>query len=185
MIFPTFGNNIGCLHSLFKNDFSNLPHFIIKNGCKQGILLLLSSALFNSLEFFTDFHHRNSSLKLRCCTIFTNFVFASCGKLVLSRVALFTFLMMQLSMILDNRISLNLITSATTLTILWFARAAKTSKGFVARHSKFFLQFRILFVDWRYYFVVIPSCLWFPKELCPRYHLLTLSSLQTSIPFDA
>ena len=43
VIFPTFGNNIGCLHSLFKNDFPNLPptqitSFPSNNGSKEEIL---------------------------------------------------------------------------------------------------------------------------------------------------
>ena len=64
-------------------------------------------------------------------------------------------------LILDNKFSLNLITSAETLTFLdqsdiWFYRAVKTSKGFFW-DNKFFLQFRTLLVDWMYYFVVIPS----------------------------
>ena len=105
MIFPTFGNNIGCLHSLFKKGFFNLPptritSSLFKNGSKREILLLFSSNLFKSLEFSTDFNHRTSSLKLHCCTIFINLVFASSSKLVLSRVAHFTFLMM-LSMLID------------------------------------------------------------------------------------
>ena len=197
VIFPTFGNNIGCLHSLFKKDFSNLPPTWItsspsRNRSKQEIMLLLSNDLFKSLEFSTDFNNQSSSSKLRCCTIFINLVFASSSKLVLSRVAQFTFLMMLCWLILDNRISLNLITSATTLTILdqsdiRFSRAVKTSADCGDTHSKFFLQFRILFVDWRYYFAFIPSCLSFPKKLWyhPRYHLFTLSLVQTSIPLDA
>ena len=162
------------LASLFENYFSNLPLTRItsspsNNGSKREILLLLSSNLFKSLEFSTDFNHWSSSLKLCCITIFIKLVFASCSKLVLRRVAHFTFLMMLCWLILNKRISLNLITSATTLTILdqsdiRFFRTVKTSTSFVT-YNKFFFQFRIPFVDWRFYFVVIPSCLWFPKKL--------------------
>ena len=123
VIFPAFCNNIGYLHSLSRNNFSNLPptwiiSFTSKNGSKRKILLLLSSDLFKSLEFSTDFNHWSLILKLHCCAIFINIVFVPCSKLVLSKVALFTFLMMPCWLILDNRITLNLITSATTLTIL-------------------------------------------------------------------
>ena len=145
VIFPTFRNNIGCLHSLFKKDFSKLPPTRItsspsKNESKSEILLLLSSDLFKSLEFSTDFNHQISSSKLHCCTIFINLVFASYSRLVLSRVAQFTFLMMLCWLILDNRISLNLITSATTLTILdqpdiRFSRAVKISTDLVATRT--------------------------------------------------
>ena len=152
--FPTFGDNIGCLHS-FKNEFSNLPPTWItsspsKNGSKREILLLLSSALFKSLEFFKDFNHQKSSLKLCCCIIFTNFVFASCSKLVFSRVTPFTFLMMS---------------GWYTLHALW----QDTTNSF-------------LFIEWRYY-VVISTCLWFPKKLwskLPPFNFIIITNINPS-----
>ena len=145
--------------------------FTSKNGSKRKILLLLSSNLFKSLEFSTDFNHWSLTLKLHCCAIFINIVFVPCSKLVLSRVALFTFLMMPCWLILDNRITLNLITSATTLTILnqsdiRFSRAVKTYTGFVARHKIYAFFYPGSFsLAGGISFFVFPSCLWFPKKL--------------------
>ena len=159
--FPTFGDNIGCLHS-FKNEFSNLPPTWItsspsKIGSKREILLLLSSALFKSLEFFKDFNHQKSSLKLCCCIIFTNFVFASCSKLVFSRVTPFTFLMMS---------------GWYTLHALW----QDTTNSFF-NWGSFSLSGGIMLS----YQLASGS----QRNCGPSYHLLTLSSLQTSIPLDA
>ena len=120
VIFPNFGSNIGWLHSLFRNDFSNLLqhgslHFHPRMSPSRKSSF--SCPVLCSNNWRLDFNYRNSSLKLRCSTIFTNSVFSSCSKLVLSRVALFTFLMMPHWLILD-KIPLNLITSAKTLTSL-------------------------------------------------------------------
>ena len=195
VIFLAFCNNIGYLHSLSKSNFSNLPptwiiSFTSKNGSKRKILLLLSSDLFKSLEVSTDFNHWSLILKLHCCAIFINIVFVPCSKLVLSRVALFTFLMMPCWLMLDNRITLNLITSATTLTILnqsdiRFSRAVKTYTGFLARHKTYSFFYTGSFSSTGgISFFVFPSCLWFPKKLWSKILPFNFITLQKSIPLD-
>ena len=124
--------------------------------------------------------------------IFTNFDFPSCSKLVLSSIALFTFLMMSHWLILDKIISLNLITSAITLTILdvsdiWFSRAAKTSKGFVARHTgNLVFNSGSFLLTWGIILLSSQAAPGSQRSCTPRYYItLTLSQLQTSILLDA
>ena len=100
-----------------------------KKFCFSCLVLCLSHWSFSKI-ITTGF-----ILKALMLIIFTNFDFPSCSKLVLNSIALFTFFLMSHWLNLDKIISLNLITSAITLTILdvsdiWFSRAVKTSKGF-------------------------------------------------------
>ena len=193
MIFPTYGNNIGCWHSLFKKDFPNLPPARItpspsKNGSKREILLLLSSDFFKSLEFSTDFNHRSSSLSFRCCTVYINLIFACCSSLVLSRVAHFTFLMMMLiDLVQHNFLKRDYqCNSPNHSGPVWYSIFQSRQNIYrlcSETHNKFFLQFRILFADWRYYFVAILSCLWFPKKLwskIPPFNFIIITNISPS-----
>ena len=190
MIFPTFGNNIGCLQSLFKKDFSNLPLTEItsspsKNGSKWEILLLLSSDLlshWNSSQILTIpkaslLHH----LYQPCFCFFQQAGFKQSCTFYFPNDAMLIDLGKQNFLELDYQCN-----SSNNSGPVWysiFESCQNICRLCGKTHNKFFLQLRIGSLLLTRGIVVIPGSLWFLKKLwskIPPFNFVIITNTNPS-----
>ena len=195
MIFFTFGNNIGCLLSLFKNDFPIfLQHGSLhlhprmdqsEKSCFSRPAICLGHWGFPQILTIDVnlkallFHHFYQSC---FCFLQQTGVKQSC-------TFYFPYDVMLIHLGQWNFLEFNYY--ATTLTILdksdiRFSRGVKTSSDFVMRHTtNSFFNSESFLLTGGIILLSSQAASGSQRNCGPRYHLLTLSSLQTSILRDA